>query len=197
MTPQKTIEAIVEISSFDGEPPWALSSIIDQSFIRLFSGTTEEEIGSVMLTACLYNQIEICPSAIDNLNALVAKERIILPGGLQFSENLQVKIYSSCCSGLENWREWLGVPNGNLFVWAGHDPTPEVEFIGDGIRIWQDEKADGVEFIDLGINEMRHLLEKVESDLKGFVIRLSKWADFVAPSLRRQIVECFINNMNI
>ena len=161
----------------------------------MFSGVTDEEIGSVVLTACLYNQIEIHPSAIETLNAFLAEE-FVLPGGLQFSENAQVKVVPGCCSGLEDWREWLDVLNGNT-IWAGHDPSPGVEFVDDGIRVWQDEKADGVQFIDFGVDEMRGLLEKVESDLKGFVVRLGKWADYLAPELKLKIVEHFAKNMNI
>lgn len=150
-----------------------------------------------MLTACLYNQIEACLSPIDNLNALLAEERIVLPGGLQFSEGAQVKIYPSCCSGLENWREWLSVPNGNVFVWAGHDPTPQVELLATALGFGRMKKPMELHSLIWELTKLRFLLEKVEADLTGFVIRLGKWADFVAPSLRQRIVECFAGNMNI
>lgn len=180
----------------EGEPPWAVASIADWSFLRLFSGVTDEEIGSVILTACLYNHhLEVQRSAIETLNAFVAED-FVLPGGLQFSEDEQVKVVPGCCAGLEDWREWLDVPDGKT-IWAGHDPSPGVEFVNGIIRVWQDEKGDGVDFIDFGVDEMRGLLEKVESDLKGFVFRLGKWADFVAPTLQKKIVEHFAKNMHI
>jgi len=135
--PQKTIEVVVEISSFDIEPPWAVVSIANLSFLRLFSGITDEEIGSIILTACLYNQIEVFPSATETLNAFLAEE-FVLPGGLQFSEDAKVKVVPGCCCGLEDWREWLDVPNGNT-IWAGHDPSPGVEFVDGGVRVWQVE----------------------------------------------------------
>ena len=193
--PPKTIEVVVEISSFGIEPPWAVASIANLSFLRLFSGITDEEIGSIILTACLYNHIEVFPSSTETLNAFLAEE-FVLPGGLQFSEDEQVKVVPGCCCGLEDWREWLNVPNGNT-IWAGHDPSPGVEFVNGSVRVWQDEKADGVEYIDFGVEEMRGLLEKVEPDLKGFVVRLGEWADLVAPSLKSKIVQHFAKNMNI
>lgn len=193
--PNKTIEAVVEISSFDGEPPWTVASVANFSFLRLFSGVTNEEIGSIILTACLYNQVEVHQSAIETLSAFLAEE-FVLPGGLQFSDDEQVKVVPGCCAGLEDWREWLDVPNGKT-IWAGHDPSPGVEFVDGNIRVWRDEKADGVDFIDFGVDEMCGLLEKVESDLKGFVFRLGKWADFVAPSLQKKIAEHFAKNMHI
>lgn len=196
MMPQKRIEAVVEIQSFEAEPPWALASVAGWSLLRLFSGSTKEEVGSVILTAGSYNHhLKVQSSAIETLNAFVSED-FVLPGGLRFLENERIKVVPGCCSGLENWREWLDVPNGNS-IWAGHDPSPGVEFIGDTIRVWQDEKADGVEFIDFGVDEMRSLLGKVESDLKGFTVRLGEWADFVAPNLRQKMVEHFAKNMNI
>lgn len=194
--PQKTIEAVVEMQPFEGEPPWAVASVADWSFLRLFPDSTDEEIGSLILTACSYNHhLEVQRSAIETLNAFVAED-FVLPGGLQFADDGQVKVVPGCCAGLEDWREWLDVPNGKT-IWAGHDPSPGVEFVDGIIRVWQDEKADGVDFIDFDVDEMRGLLEKVESDLKGFVFRLGKWADFVAPSLQKKIVEHFVKNMHI
>ena len=194
--PQKTIEAVVEMRPFEGEPLWAVASVANWSRLRLFSGVTDEEVGSIILTACSYNHhLEIQRSAIETLDAFVAED-FVLPGGLLFSEDEQVKVVPGCCAGLEDWRGWLDVPNGNT-IWAGHDPSPGVEFVDDGIRVWQDEQADGVKFIDFGVDEMRGLLEKVESDLKGFVFRLSEWANFVAPNLQKKIVEHFAGNMDI
>jgi hypothetical protein len=197
LVPQKTSEAIVEISSFDGEPPWALSPAGNQTFLRLFSGITDEEIGTVILTACLYNQIDVRPSASETIKAFLEEEQFVLPGGLQFSLGGQVKVVPGCCCGLEDWRGWLDVPNGANSVWAGHNPSPEVEFVNGGIRIWQDKKADGVVFIDFGVDEMHGLLRKVESDLKGFVVRLGKWTDSIALELHPKIVTHFANNMDI
>lgn len=89
---QKIIEAIVEIQPFESEPPWAIASVADWSFLRLFSGVTDEEVGSVVLTACSYNRhFEVQCSAIETLNAFVAEDFIML-GGLQFSDNDQVKV---------------------------------------------------------------------------------------------------------
>lgn len=191
----KIIEAVVEMNPFEEKPPWAIASLPNFSFLRLFSGITDEEIGSVMLTACDYNQIKICPSATETLAAFV-DEDFVLPGGLQFLENGQVKVVPGCCSGLEDWREWLEVPNGKS-VWAGHDPSPGVEFVNEKILVWQDEKADDVAFIELQYDEMRELLEKVESDLNGFVVRLNEWCDLTAPNLKQKIVRHFVENMHI
>jgi hypothetical protein len=192
---QKTIEAVIEISPFEIESPWAVAAVAPYSLLRLFSGTNDEEIGAIMLTACLFSRIKIHASAVETLKALVGKD-FIMSGGLLFSEEGQEKVRPGCCCGLENWREWLDVPSGKL-IWAGHDPTPEVEFVDGGVRVWQDQKADGVDFIDFGVDEMRVLLEKVESDLQGFLYRLGKWTDFVAPGLKRKVVSHFAKNMDI
>ena len=197
---KKIIKAVVEITSFNSESPWIVSSFENYSFLRLSPSATDEEIGSIILTACLYNQIDIRSTATETLRAFIAQD-FVLPGGLQFLENEKVKIAPGCCSGLEDWREWLEVPNGYGGVWAGHDPNPGVEFVAGKIRVWQDvskdKKANETKFIDFEIDEMRNLLEKVESDLKGFVMKLEKWTDFVAPGLKQMVGHHFAQNMRI
>ena len=193
--PQKIIEAVVEVRAFGENTPWPVAAVRDWSFLRLFAGVTDQEIGTLILTACSYNQIEVQSSPIETLEAFIADD-FVLPGGLRFSDAGQVKVVPGCCAGLEDWREWLDVPNGKT-VWAGHDPHPSVEFTDGIVRVWQDEKAEGIEFIDFGADEMRGLLERVESDLKGFVFRLGKWTDFIAPELNPRLVEHFTKNMDI
>ena len=193
--PQKTIEAVVEIRPYGANPPWPIAAIPDPSFLRLFSGVTDEEIGMLILTACSYNQIDVHSSPIETLNAFVAED-FVLPGGLRFSEAGEVKIVPGCCCGLEEWRDWLDVPNGET-VWAGHNPQPGVEFTDGIIRVWRDEKDEGVEFINFGVDEMRNLLKEVESDLNGFLFRLGEWTDSVAPELKAAVVEHFAKNTDI
>jgi hypothetical protein len=191
----KSIEAVIESLSYESKPSWSVASIDDSSFIRLFSGTTDDEIGSIMSLVCNYNQIEIQPSAIDTLENFLSKN-FVLPGGLRFLDDGKQKVVPGCCSGLEDWRDWLEVPRGKG-VWAGHDPMPHPEFINGKIRLWQDEKADDIDFIDFEYDELNSLLDKVKSDMEGFVVRLGKWAEFIAPDLRQEITEHFVKNMNI
>lgn len=41
------------------------------------------------------------------------------------------------------------------------------------------------------------MLGKVESDLAGFLRRLGKWVEHVAPDSGRRVVDYFAENMNV
>ena len=120
-----------------------------------------------------------------------------MPGGLQFVEDGVAKVVPGCCSGLENWREWLDVPYGQKMIWAGHNPTPWVEYFDGGVRIWEDEKSDEIQHIEFSQEEMELLLKKTETDLKGFLRQLEKWARYVAPGFEQSIVAYFAQHMHI
>ena len=193
----KSIEAVVELVHFDGEAPWPTIVECPDPYLRISPGLTSEEIGSLVLTACIYNHTEIAPVASETLQAFMNNDGFVLPGGLRFSEGGLVKIIPGCCGGLEGWREWLDVPHGKNAVWAGHDPSPYIEYVEGGVRIWQNEKAEGVNFIELGLSEMEALLQKVVFDLEGFLIQLRKWIESVSPEIRDSFVAYFSENMNI
>jgi hypothetical protein len=67
--------------------------------------------------------------------------------------------------------------------WLGHDPDPEVEVVGDTVRVWQDGAHNrargrwaGVH-VDLPRRAMPELLAGVQRDLVGFLDVLARWAD--------------------
>src|ERR1044072_3776294 len=154
------IEAVVENCQADSERPWPVITETESKFIRLHQGISDEEIGAVMLTACAYNRTEVTPSPSEALNNLVASEDIVLPGGLRFSEDGAVKVIPGCCCGLEGWREWLGVPQGNAAVWGGHDPCVWVEYVNDKVRVWQDEEEERANYIEREKERMGGFLQE-------------------------------------
>jgi hypothetical protein len=107
------------------------------------------------------------------------------------------EVVPGCCCGLEDWHEWLDVPHGKNAVWTGHDPSPEVEYIEDRVRVWQDQKNEGVGFVEFNPGEMEAFLARVGSDLAGFLYRLGKWAEYLAPNSGQRVVGYFAENMNI
>jgi hypothetical protein len=121
--------------------------------------------------------------------------RIIV--GLRQAYLPKLHIVPGCCSRLEDWHEWLGVPHGKNSIWAGHDPSPDVEYFEGRVRIWQDQKAEGVEFVEFGFQEMETLLKKVEQDLEGFLFQLGKWEDYISPESRGRLVDYFSEKMSI
>ena len=191
------IEAVVENCLPEGEQPWPVSAEGESCLIRLHPGVSDEEVGSVMLTACVYNRTEVTASPSETLGNLVSSEGIVLPGGLRFSEGGAVKVVPGCCCGLEGWREWLGVPHGNGSVWGGHDPDVRVEYVGDKVRVWQEAEKGVAEYVELDKEALAALLKQVENDLGGFLARLGQWVRYIAPGLERAVVDHFAENMNI
>jgi len=197
----RSVEAVIEpaLGNPDGVPPWPIISppASTPSFLRLWPGLSSDEIGTIMFIACLYNHIDFQSSTVETINAFLAGDGFVLPGGLRFSEGHEVKIIPGCCCGVEDWREWLEVPHGQNELWTGHDPAPEVEYIGNTVRIWQHAKADGVAYLDFERAVLEKHLKRVEADLKGFLIQLKKWTEDYAPGLGAQMVKYFSENMRI
>lgn len=194
----RSIEAVIENFNFEGVEPWIISTE-EKSYIRLFAGITDEEIGKVMLSACTLSSGEIIrETAFETLKKFVSNEGFVLEGGLLFKENDEIKAAPGCCCGLEDWLEWLSVPIGQCDIWTGHDPSSYIQINDRKIKIWHDEK-NKVEnqSIEFTIDEMFKRLINIEKDLKDFLFRLSQWTKFIAPELENQVVEHFAKNINI
>lgn len=82
-------------------------------------------------------------------------------------------------------------------IWTGHDPSPEIEYVGESVRIWRDRKTEGEDYVEFGKAELDNLLKKVESDLKGFLFRLEQWVEYVSPGLSKTVTEHFSKNIDI
>lgn len=197
MKTQKSIEAVAEITSVEGDPPWPVIPLTDFSFLRLHSEATLEEIGTIVLAACLYGRdeesVEMTPNA---LLALLMTENLVLPGGVRFSQDGAVKVIPGCCSGVEDWREWFNVLAGEA-IWTGHSPTPTVELVKDDLRIWKDSDVEGSEFIDFRVEELRLHLHQVEADLIDFGRSVGKWKDAVVPTFEKDLVSYFLRGMDL
>lgn len=205
---KKTIEAIVEIEAsykHDGiMPPWKiLKSDNFISSVRLYAGIGDEEIGAVMYIACRYNSSEttneiIKESAVKTLKAFISEADFVLPGGLEFKENGEVKVAPGCCGGLEDWHDWWDVASGETNIWTGHDPESLVEIDNEIIKIWNDREIKNEKWsIKFSVEEITENMKMVEQDLKDFLIRLAQWTKNIEPSIESQVINHFARNMNI
>ncbi|WP_318218799.1 hypothetical protein [Streptomyces sp. SCL15-6] len=115
-------------------------------------------------------------------------ERVIAPGGLRIRDTASgVTVAPGCCSGLEDWRDWLGLVNGEE-PWLGHDPTPHIEHLGAKVRLWPDEDPSEKSFIDLPLDQLPELLGSVRDQLVGFLAAVEAWAAQHAPALAARLV---------
>jgi hypothetical protein len=198
-SPDKTIEAIVEIGSFEDAAPWPIAEG-RFFYVRLFSGTSDAEIGSLMMAAFSPVTEEIIrENAAETLRAFVANDDgFVLSGGLFFKENGEIKVGPGCCGGLEDWDRWFDVAEGKTDIWTGHDPSVLVEVKDRTIKIWNDQAARDEKFsLEFTREELIRRLEIVEKDLRDFLERLRQWTAAVAPGLEERVVRHFAKNMSI
>jgi hypothetical protein len=194
----KTIEAVIENYKFEEPQPWIFSTN-EIGYTRLYAGISDEEIGSVMLSACSLSSGEIIKeTAQETLKEFILNEGFVLEGGLLFKENDAIKVVPSCCCGLENWNEWLDVPSGKCGIWTGHNPESLIEINHGNIKIWQDRQTkDEKHSIDFTVEEMVEKLNQVKKDLQNFLFRLKQWVNHIKPGLEKDVVYHFAKNIKI
>jgi hypothetical protein len=105
------------------------------------------------------------------------------PGGLRVAGG-GVVVEPGCCFGLEEWRDWLDVLDGQV-VWLGHSPDVQVQQLGPVVRVWRDEALVDPKFtgahVDVPRDALPGLLRDVRLDLTGFLDALGTWARHVVP----------------
>ncbi|MFY1632391.1 hypothetical protein ACN27F_03730 [Solwaraspora sp. WMMB335] len=177
------LQAVVQVPMFsEGPAPWPVAAVAPGSWLVLSAGCTAEQAG--LFVASLATRIDVAsPGGRDEVvDALLAEELLIVAGGLQLSDtSAGTVIVPGCCCGLEDWREWTRVLIDGS-PWLGHDPGPEIEVIGEDVRVWQDggpnrERGRWAEQrVDLPCRAFPQLLLGVQRDLFGFLNALAGWA---------------------
>lgn len=129
----------------------------------------------------------------DPVAAFLASERDNpgAPGGLRVSAG-DLVINPGCCSGLEEWREWLDVLDGEE-IWLGHSPDVVMEQRGAVVRIRADddlvERRRTGPYVDLPRDALPDLLQGVRRDLLGFLDALGSWARATVPAHADRLVD--------
>jgi len=134
------MQAVIEVPAFDAGSarPWPVAAMASGSWLTLNADRTDEQVG--LFVAALASRIDVRPPGgrDEVVDALLAEELLIAAGGLQVGDaTAGVAVVPGCCAGLEDWRDWVQVLTGES-PWLGHDPGPEVEVVGDDLRVWQD-----------------------------------------------------------
>jgi hypothetical protein len=145
------------------------------SWLALHAGCTDEQVG--LFVAVLANSIgDSPPSSLSRaIDDLLTQELLVVAGGLQLSDTESgVSVDPGCCAGLEDWRDWTEVLAGGGSPWLGHSPDPEIEVVGDLLRVWQDRGHDGVH-LDLAKASLPALMKDVYADLVGFLAAVADW----------------------
>ncbi|MEU4155454.1 hypothetical protein [Actinoplanes sp. NPDC026670] len=158
----------------DRPGPWRVASLPAWSWLPLDGARTPAEVALfIAAVAASTHPAEEWPSqAVDRL---LAAPHLIVSGGLQVHDSTTgVTITPGCCCGLETWREWLALPDGDA-PWLGHDPTPTIQDLGPVLRLWQNAETDG-RHVDIPRAALRALLEQAHRDLNDFLLLTGAWA---------------------
>ncbi|MGC5054405.1 hypothetical protein ACLQ2S_23465 [Micromonospora sp. DT48] len=176
------MQAVVEVPMLDSRVPWPVEPLTPGSWLVLDADCPDERIG--LFVAALASGIEVAsPGGHKEVaDALLAEELLIVAGGVRVCDaRTGTNVVPGCCSGLEDWRDWAQALAGGS-PWLGHDPAPEVEVLGEDLRVWQDSGPNrrrgpwADHHIDFPRRALAPLLMRVQRDLVGFLNALAGWA---------------------
>jgi hypothetical protein len=179
-------------------PPWPVAAFAPGEWMVLHGGVTPEEVGSVVAQLVLYNRAPNGGSARRVLERLSQKRRTVLPGGVRVRDGAGSVVEPGCCCGVEEWRQWLAVTDGETSPWMGHDPWGWVEHEADGLRVCSAPEEGGEQVhgpatatVCIPRAELPRLLAGIEADVRAFLPRLREWAVAIDPEYGARLAERF------
>jgi hypothetical protein len=186
-TPQViTFQPVVEVYASDGFTLWPVAEVTSFGHLALSGELTALEVGTVVMRIASCNDID--PEDGDRpprptdplgtfLHGLLTFDTLFAAGGLRVTDSATGVVFlPGCCNGLEDWREWHQVLDGNGQVWFGHDPDPRAERLGEAVRLTVDAEQNDSPVIELPAADFRRLLAGAEHDLTDFLALAADWA---------------------
>ncbi|MET9227660.1 hypothetical protein [Lentzea sp. NPDC003310] len=143
------------------------------SHIELSGQMSREKVDAALAAIAEYNRDE---DGTGSCAGLLEQECLIMAGGLRVRDTATgVQVEPGCCAGLEDWRQWLWLADGER-PWLGHSPEPGLEFRDGAALLWQDSgRVDGPA-CEIPIADVPGHLESVRRDLAGFLDLVRRWA---------------------
>ncbi|WP_461712295.1 hypothetical protein [Streptomyces sp. DSM 41013] len=188
------MEAVLETYDATDFALWPVADSPADHLLALSGRLSVREIGTSMAVLTSYNKSDDEAPARDletstgQVSQLLTTDRVIAPGGIRIREtSTGVTAPPGCCFGLENWRDWLELMNGEE-PWLGHDPAPRTEHTGTTVRLWPDAEHPGGLPIELPLAQLPNLLSSVQLQLVAFLASVKKWASRYAPPLADALV---------
>ena len=184
------MEPVLEIVSCDDFALWPIASYEAYGFLPLSNRLTPDEVGLAAMRIVQCNDSDPdddqpprpAEPVAAFLHGLLTFDTLFAAGGLRVTDTTTgVTLVPGCCAGVEDWREWHQVLDGDQ-VYLGHSPTPTAERHGDTVRLTVDADQPDSPLIDLPADDLRRLLVGVERDLVGFHRLAADW-------MRRQLPE--------
>ncbi|MFD7630767.1 hypothetical protein ACFV7Q_32895 [Streptomyces sp. NPDC059851] len=173
---------------------WPVADAPADRLLALSGQLSPREVGTAMAILTDYDEghddsgAHAAAHSAERVRRLLTVERVVAPGGLRIRDTATgVTAPPGCCFGIENWRDWLDLMNGEM-PWLGHSPAPRVEHVGEGVRLWPDaDRPEGLP-IDIPRAQLPALLGSVQNELAGFLTSVEQWAAQYVPALAPAVV---------
>ncbi|MET7980889.1 hypothetical protein ABZW44_49715 [Streptomyces mirabilis] len=175
---------------------WPVADLPPYQFIALSSSMSPLEVGSALAMLADYNSRagdDDLPlmDASEAIRRLLETDKVIAPGGLRVHDTrTNVTVQPGCCCGLEDWREWLNVADGET-LWLGHDPSPRLEQAEEVVQLWPDsvdaQETPSGQPIEIVVGDLPGILHTVQEGLQGFLCLTKQWATRHVPTLAEDL----------
>lgn len=190
-------DVVLETWDAVGFEEWPIADVPGGELLVLSGRMSSEDVGTAMAVIWSYNGIP-CEGGLTDADLerhLTETEGLVAPGGLRFRDTgTGSSVAPGCCFGLESWREWWDVVQGET-LWLGHAPAPQVTHVGDVVRLSQDEGEPPS--IDMSRDELSELLRGARQDLSGFLDRVHVWAATTVPEAAERLVSALGEYLHI
>ncbi|MFE0519021.1 hypothetical protein [Streptomyces sp. NPDC058954] len=189
------VNAVLEAPDTAAFSFWPTADLNPYHFMAVSTSMSSREVGSALAMLVGYNsrtgdKDRPLSGASDAIGRLLDTDKVIAPGGLRVHDTqTKVTVQPGCCCGLEDWREWLDVTDGES-LWLGHDPSPRVEHTDRLVRLWPDgadaQEATG-QPIEIAVGDLPGILHSVQKELQGFLSLTRQWAMGHVPTLAEDL----------
>ncbi|MFE1288180.1 hypothetical protein [Streptomyces sp. NPDC058751] len=185
------VNAVLETPDTADFSFWPVADLPPYRFMPLSGGMSLLEVGSALAMLAQYNSRagdDDRPStdADEAVRRLLESDKVIAPGGLHIHDTrTDVTVRPGCCCGLEDWREWLAVTDGET-PWLGHDPSPRLEHADGVVRLWNDQEDSGPP-VEIVVGDLPGILHTVQEGLRGFLSLTERWAAHRVPALAEDL----------
>lgn len=113
------VHAVLETSDTTDFPLWPVADLPPWRFMALSGRMSPLEVGTALATLADYNSRagdddRPVTDAGEAIRRLLRVDRVVAPGGLRVHDTrTDVTVTPGCCCGLEDWRAWLDVADGD------------------------------------------------------------------------------------
>ncbi|MDX3520167.1 hypothetical protein [Streptomyces scabiei] len=186
------VNAVLETPGTVDFSCWPVADLPPYQFMALTGRMSPLDVGSALAMLADYNSQtgdddRPLTDASEAIRRLLETDKVIAPGGLRVHDTrTDVTVRPGCCCGLENWREWLDIADGET-PWLGHDPSPRLEHADEVVRLWPDigdaQETPSGQPIEIVVGDLPGILHTVQEGLRGFLRLTEQWAARHVPAL--------------